>query len=85
MKLIPAQHVKPFVRGLLSDYGAIFAKDHHAILNSPPLLIEEMASNLSFIIRELLHDSLQQLKNRNIQIKKIQGPSIKAYIKEYSI
>lgn len=60
------------IRGLLSDYGIIFAKGHHAILTSLSLIIEDMANNLSFIIRELLNDLLEELKNRNVLIGKIE-------------
>jgi len=58
------------IRGLLSDYGIIFAKGHHAILSSLPLLIEDMECDLSFTIRELLNDLLEELKGRNAQINK---------------
>jgi transposase len=57
------------VRGLLSDYGIIFSKGHHKILQSLPLLIEDMANNLSFDMRELLNDLLEELKNKNTQIR----------------
>ena len=58
------------IRGLLSDYGIIFSKGHHIILQSLPLLIEDMANSLSFGMRELLNDLFEELKNRNTQIKK---------------
>ena len=60
------------IRGLLSDYGIIFFKGHHKVLQSLPLLIEDMANNLSFDMRELLYDLLEELKNRNVQIKNIE-------------
>jgi len=56
------------IRGLLSDYGVIFPKGHHKVLQALPLLIENMENNLSFDMRELLSDLLEELKNRNIQI-----------------
>jgi len=61
------------IRGLLSDYGIIFSKGRHKILQSLPFLIEDMANNLSFSMRELLNDLLEELKNKNIQIKDIEG------------
>ncbi len=61
------------IRGLLSDYGIIFSKGHHKILQSLPLLIEDMENNLSFDMRELLHDLLEELKNRDTQIDKVEG------------
>ena len=60
------------IRGLLTDYGIIFTKGHYAILTSLPLLIEDMSNNLSFPIRELMNDLLEELKNGNDQIGKIE-------------
>jgi len=60
------------IRGLLSDYGIIFFKGHHKVLQALPLLIEDMTNNLSFDMRELLNDLLGELKNRNSQIKNIE-------------
>jgi len=57
------------IRGLLSDYGIIFSKGHHKILQSLPLLIEDMSNQLSFDMRELLNDLHEELKNKNTQIK----------------
>ena len=60
------------IRGLLSDYGIIFPKGHKNVLHSLPLHIEDMETNLSFDMRELLNDLLDELKNRNIQINNIE-------------
>jgi len=60
------------IRGLLTDYGIIFNKGHHKILQSLPLLIEDMDNNLSFPMRELFNDLLEELKNKNQQIVKIE-------------
>lgn len=60
------------IRGLLSDYGIIFARGHRVILKSLNGLIEDMSNNLSFTMRELLHELLQELQDKNAQIKKIE-------------
>ena len=49
------------IRGLLSDYGIIFSKGRHKILQSLPLLIEDMSNNL-----------LEELKNKNTRIKGVE-------------
>ena len=53
-------------------FWSIWLEGRHKILQSLPLLIEDMANNLSFDMRELLNDLLEELKNKNIQIKDIE-------------
>ena len=60
------------IRGLLADYGVIFTKGHRKILQSLPLLIEDMQNSLSFTIRELMHELLEELKYKNLQISQIE-------------
>jgi len=60
------------IRGLLTDYGIIFSKGHHKILQSLPLLIEDLENNLSFPMRELCNDLLEELKVKNQQLEKIE-------------
>jgi len=64
-------------RGLLTDYGITFSKGHHKILQALPFLIEDMENNLSFTMRELLNDLLEELRNINQNIVRIEN-AIKA-------
>lgn len=60
------------IRGLLSDYGIIFSKGHHKVLLDLPYLIEDLENDLSFVMRELLSDLLEELRAKNSQLKKIE-------------
>ena len=61
------------IRGLFSDYGIIFNKGHQKVLSDLPYLIEDMENDLSFVMREVLNDLLEELKNKNSQITKIEN------------
>ena len=60
------------VRGLLSDYGIIFAKGHHKVLLDLPYLIEDLENDLFFMMRGILNDLLEELRSKNVQITKIE-------------
>lgn len=60
------------IRGLLSDYGIIFNKGHQKVLSDLPYLIEDLENELSFVMREILNDLLDELKSKNEQILKIE-------------
>jgi len=60
------------IRGLLSDYGIIFAKGHHKVLQDLPYLIENLENDLSFMMREILNDLVEELRNKNSYINKIE-------------
>jgi transposase len=60
------------IRGLLADYGIIFAKGHHKVLLDLPYLIEDLDNDLSFMMREILNDLLEELRSKNTQITKIE-------------
>jgi transposase len=60
------------IRGLLSDYGIIFAKGHHKVLASLPYLLEDMENALSFVMRDTLNDLLEELRSKNSQIEKVE-------------
>ncbi len=60
------------LRGMLSEYGIIFTKGHQKILSDLPYLIEDMENDLSFVMREVLNDLLDELRNKNEKISKIE-------------
>ena len=60
------------IRGLLADYGIIFAKGHHKVLLDLPYLIEDLENDLSFVMREVLNNLLEELRAKNSQIDKIE-------------
>jgi transposase len=58
------------IRGLLSEYGIIFNESYKKMTASIPELIEDMGNELSFPMREMLLDLLEELQAANKQIKK---------------
>jgi transposase len=58
------------IRGLLSEYGIIFNTGYRTMPTQIALLIEDMSSELSFPMRDMLHTLIEELTVTKEQIKK---------------
>ena len=59
-------------RGLLSEYGIIMTRSYHVMKTQLPLIIEDMGNQLSFLMREMLNDMLDELRISNNRIEVIE-------------
>ncbi|GGG03637.1 IS110 family transposase [Marinicella pacifica] len=59
-------------RGLLSEYGIIMTRSYHVMKTQLPLIIEDMSNQLSFLMREMLNDMLDELRISNHKIEVIE-------------
>lgn len=60
------------IRGLLSEYGIIITRSYRVMKTELPLIIEDASNQLSFPIREMLDDMLDELRTANKRLKHIE-------------
>ena len=57
------------IRGLISEYGIIIKRSCAAIKTELPLYIEDMSNQLTFLMREILHELWEELLSIDQRIK----------------
>ena len=60
------------IRGLLSEFGIIITRSYRVMKTQLPLIIEDMNNQLSFPMRELLNDLLDELRTANKRLESIE-------------
>ena len=60
------------IRGLLSEYGVIITRSSRVMKTELPLIIEDMSNSLSFQMREMTNDLLQEFNKINDRISSIE-------------
>jgi len=60
------------IRGFLSEYGIIITRSYRTMKTQLPLIIEDASNQLSFPMRAMLNDMLDELRASNSKIKAIE-------------
>lgn len=60
------------IRGLLAENGIIITRSYRIMKTQLPLIVEDMENQVSFPMRELLNDMLDELRVSNTKIKTIE-------------
>lgn len=60
------------IRGFLSEYGIIITRSYRIMKTQLPLIIEDASNQLSFPMRAMLNDMLEELRRSNSKIKAIE-------------
>lgn len=60
------------IRGFLSEYGIIITHSYRIMKTQLPLIIEDASNQLSFPMRAMLNDMLEELRGSNSKIKTIE-------------
>ena len=60
------------IRGLLSEYGIIITRSYRVMKTQLPIIIEDASNQLSYPMRELLNDLLNELRTANKRLESME-------------